>query len=39
MWHGEALCGLGVLGVGGLLMVFVGSFFLPSVTPASQQDF
>jgi hypothetical protein len=36
-WHGEALYGLGVRDVGVLLLL--GGFFLPSVAPASQQDF
>jgi hypothetical protein len=34
-WLGEALCGLGVQGVG----VFFLVVFLPSVAPASQQNF
>jgi hypothetical protein len=37
MWHGEALCGLGIQDVG-VLIPLVG-FFLPSVAPASQQSF
>jgi hypothetical protein len=37
MWHGEALYGLGFQGVRVLLIL--GGFFLPSLAPASQQDF
>jgi hypothetical protein len=36
-WRGETLSGLGVQGVGGLILL--GGFFLPSVAPASQQNF
>jgi hypothetical protein len=36
-WGGEALCRLGVPGVGVLLPL--GGFFLPSVAQASQQNF
>jgi hypothetical protein len=36
-WHGEALCGLGVWDVWVLLLLC--GFILPSVVPASQQDF
>jgi hypothetical protein len=36
-WYGEALCGLGVQGVGVLLLL--GGFFLPRVAPVSQEDF
>jgi hypothetical protein len=36
-WHREALCGLGVWDVWVLLLL--GGFILPSVVPASQQDF
>jgi hypothetical protein len=37
MWSGEALCRLGVWDVRVLLLL--GVFYLPSVAPASQQDF
>jgi hypothetical protein len=37
MWHGEALYGLGVQVVEALIPL--GAFFLPSVAPASQQNF
>jgi hypothetical protein len=37
MWHEEALCGLGAWGVRVLLIL--GGFILPSVSPVSQQDF
>jgi hypothetical protein len=37
MWHGEALYGLGIQGVGILLLPH--GFFMPSVAPASQQNF
>jgi hypothetical protein len=37
MWCGEVLYGLGVQGVG-VLILFCG-FFLPSVAPASKQNF
>jgi hypothetical protein len=37
MWCGEALSGLRVRGVRVLLIL--GSFFLPSVAPESQQEF
>jgi hypothetical protein len=36
-WCGEAMCGLEAWGVRFLLIL--GGFFLPSVVPASQQDF
>jgi hypothetical protein len=36
-WHGEALCRLGVRGVGVFLLL--GVFFLPSMALVSQQDF
>jgi hypothetical protein len=37
MWCGEAFYGLGVQGVE--VLILLGALFLPSVTPASQQDF
>jgi hypothetical protein len=37
MWHGEDLYGLGVHGVEA--MILFCAFFLPSVAPASQEDF
>jgi hypothetical protein len=37
MWHEEALYRLGIQGFRVLLLL--GGFFLPSVAPASQQDF
>jgi hypothetical protein len=37
MWGGEALYGLGAWGV--RIFLLFGGFFLPSVAPASQQDF
>jgi hypothetical protein len=37
MWHGEALYGLRVQRVEALILL--GAFFLPSVAPASQQNF
>jgi hypothetical protein len=37
MRHGEALYGLRVQGVE--VFILLGAFFLPSVAPASQQDF
>jgi hypothetical protein len=37
MWHGEALYGLGVQVLEALIPL--GAFFLPSVAPASQQNF
>jgi hypothetical protein len=37
MWYGEALYGLGVQGV--KVLILLGAFLLPSVAPASQQDF
>jgi hypothetical protein len=37
MWCGEALCGLGVQGV--KVLILFCALFLPSVSPASQQDF
>jgi hypothetical protein len=36
-WHEEVLCWLGVEGV--RVLFLLGGFFLPSVAPASQQDF
>jgi hypothetical protein len=36
-WHREASFGLGVQGV--KVFILLGAFFLPSVAPASQQDF
>jgi hypothetical protein len=36
-WHGEALYGLGTQGVE--VLILLGDLFLPSVAPASQQDF
>jgi hypothetical protein len=36
-WHGEALYGLWVQGV--RVLILLGSFFLPSVLPESQQYF
>jgi hypothetical protein len=36
-WRGEALYGLGFQGVE--VLILLGVFFLPSVAPASQQDF
>jgi hypothetical protein len=37
MWGEEALYGLGVQGVE--VLILLGALFLPSVAPASQQDF
>jgi hypothetical protein len=37
MWHGESLYRLGVQGE--VVLIFLGALFLPSVAPASQQDF
>jgi hypothetical protein len=37
MWRGEALYRLGVQGV--IVSILLGGFFLPSVAPASQQNF
>jgi hypothetical protein len=37
MWCGEAVYRLGVQGV--RVLILLGSFFLPSVSPASQQNF
>jgi hypothetical protein len=36
-WHGEALYGLGVQSAA--VLILFGALFLPSVAPASQQDF
>jgi hypothetical protein len=36
-WHREAVYGLGAQGVEALISL--GAFFLPSMAPASQQDF
>jgi hypothetical protein len=36
-WHGETLFGLRVWGVE--VLILLGAFFLPSVAPASQQNF
>jgi hypothetical protein len=36
-WYGEDLYGLEVQGV--KVLILLGAFFLPSVAPASQQDF
>jgi hypothetical protein len=37
MWHGEALCWVGVQGVE--VLILFGALFLSSVAAASQQDF
>jgi hypothetical protein len=37
MWHGEALCGLGVQGV--KVLILLGALFLPSVAPVSSKIF
>jgi hypothetical protein len=37
MWHGEALYRLGAQG--NEVLILLGAFFLPSVVPASQQEF
>jgi hypothetical protein len=37
MWCGEGSYGLGVQGI--RLLILLGGFFLPSVAPASQQNF
>jgi hypothetical protein len=37
IWHREALYRLGVQGV--KVLILLGALFLPSVAPASQQDF
>jgi hypothetical protein len=37
MWYGEALYRLRIQGV--KVLILLGAFFLPSMAPASQQDF
>jgi hypothetical protein len=37
MWCGEALYGLGVQGIE--VLTLLGALFMPSVAPASQQNF
>jgi hypothetical protein len=37
MWCGDALNGLGIQGVE--LLIFLDAFILPSMAPASQQNF